>query len=142
MNMMDMVLAMLAVMFFTTISLLYNRTMWTQLDNLNDATLLVQATQIAHSVLDEVDAKLFAKQLAFANITTSYNFTRTTAMPHLGVTFNITANAADCDSLGNNLTTPITNNIYKRVRVTISGPRGLRYPVTLRRLYTKTNLNI
>ncbi|HNX38631.1 MAG TPA: hypothetical protein PL124_12390 [Candidatus Cloacimonadota bacterium] len=142
MNMLDMVMALMAVVFFTTISLMYNQAMWTQADNLNDATLVVQASQIGHMVLDEVDAKLFSKQLAFANISSSYNFTRNTFYPHLKVTFNIKSVAADCDSLGNNLPQPVTNNIYKRVTVTISGPQGLRHPVTMRRLYTKTNLNI
>ena len=61
MNMMDMVMAMIAVVFFTTIATVYNRSMLIQQDNLNDATLVVQTTQICHSALDEIDALLFAK---------------------------------------------------------------------------------
>ena len=142
MNMMDMLLALIAVVFFTTIALIYNQAMWHQADNLYDAALVVQSSQICHMVLDEVDAKLFSKQLAFANIITNYNTTVNRSYPHLGETFTITTVAVDCDSLGNNLTTPVTNNIYKRVQVTVSGPAALRRPVSLRRIYTKTNLNI
>lgn len=142
MNMMDMILALFAVVFFTTIALVYNQAMWHQADNLYDAALVVQSSQICHTILDEVDAKLFSKQLAFGNIITNYNFTANRSFPHLGETFTITTVAAECDSLGNNLASPVTNNIYKRVEVTVSGPSALRHPVSLRRVYTKTNLNI
>ena len=142
MNMMDMLMALIAVVFFTTIALIYNQAMWRKADNLSDAALIVQASQLCHMTLDEIDAKLFSKQLAFANVNTQYSFTRTHNAPHLGTSFTVQSVVADCDSIGNNLTAPVVNNIYKRVIVTVSGPAGLRHPVSLMRLYTKTNLNI
>ena len=140
MNMMDSVLALLAVMFFTTVSMVYNRAMWTQYDNLNNATLVVQASQLCHSTLDEVDAKLFSKKVSFNNVNINYNFTRTVAYAHLNTTFTVVAVATDCDSLGVMLAVPPENNQFKSVRVTVSGPAALRHSVSLRRLYTKTSM--
>jgi uncharacterized membrane protein affecting hemolysin expression len=65
MSMWEMVLALFAVVLFTSISLSYNQALWTQTDYLNNATLVVQANYICHSVLDEIDAKLFSKSYSF-----------------------------------------------------------------------------
>lgn len=142
MNMMDMVMAMIAVVFFTTIATVYNRSMLIQQDNLNDATLVVQTTQICHSALDEIDALLFAKQLAFSDITTNYNFSETRNYDFLGTSFTVTVQAADCDSLGNILTSPPVNNAFKTVTVTVGGNAALRHSVSLTRMYTKTSMYI
>lgn len=139
---MDMVLALFAVVFFTTIALVYNQSLHRQTDNLNDATLIVQSTQICHAILDEIDAKLFSKQLSFNNIITNYNFTQTRTYTHLAATYQVNVTSVDCDSLGGDLAEPVVNNLYKRVRVRVQGPQGLRQPVTIQRLYTKTNLNL
>lgn len=139
--MMDMFLALVAVVFFTTVALIYSQAMWRQADNLNDATILVQSTQICHALLDEIDAKLFSKQLSFSNVISNYNYSTTTHFSHMQQDFDISVVASDCDSLGNDLSAPVANNIYKRVRVTVN-TSGLSHPVSLRRLYTKTNLNI
>jgi len=58
MSMFEMVLALFAIVLFTTLSLTYNQAIWAQTDYLNNATLVVQASQICHSILDEADAKL------------------------------------------------------------------------------------
>lgn len=140
MNMMDMVMAMLAVVFFTSVSLVYNRSMWTQIDNITEVSLVVQATQLCHSILDEVDAKLFAKMTPFASVNTEYTFDRDVTYSFINQTFSIHSVAVDCDSLGTFLNNPPANNQFKSVTVTVSGPRGLRRPVTLRRIYTKTSM--
>lgn len=140
MNMMDMVLAMLAVVFFTTIAAVYNRSLLTQQENLNNATLVVQATQICHSSLDEVDALLFAKQVSFADVTTRFTYSETRNYEFLGTAFTVTSRAVECDSLGNTLTSPPANNAFKAVTVTVSGPASLRRPVSLRRIFTKTSM--
>lgn len=141
MNMMEMVLAMLAVVFFSTVALMYNRAVWDQTELLIHANKYVQSSHLSHSVLDEVDARLFSRQLAFANIKTEYNTTRALTLAHTGGTYNIDIKAVDCDSLGVPLATPVTNNIYTRVSVTTNTP-GLQRPVLLRRVYTKTHLNL
>ena len=140
MNLMEMVLALLAVMLFTTLSLRYNQAIWRQTDYINNATIVVQASQICHSILDEADAKLFSKQVDIANLVSTYNFIRTVNYPHLPETFTVAAVSADCDSLGNNLSTPNPNSLFKRVVVTVSGPVALRHPYSMTRLYTKTNM--
>ena len=138
MNLMEMILALLAVVLFTALSLSYNRAIWRQTDYLNNATLVVQASQLCHTILDEADAKLFSNQLSITNLVSSYTFTRTQTFPHLPETFIITAVAADCDSVGNNLQVPNPNSLFKRVVVTVSGPRALKQPYVMTRLYTKT----
>lgn len=140
MNMMEMVLALLAVVLFTTLALSYNQAIWRQTDYLNNATLVVQASQLCHSVLDEADARLFSNQLDISNLVSTYNFTRTQTFPHLPETFTIVSVAVDCDSLGRNLGSPNPNSLFKRVVVTVSGPVSLRHPYSMMRLYTKTNM--
>lgn len=138
MNLLEMVLALLAVILFTTLSLTYNQATWRQTDFVNSATIVVQASQICHSVLDEADAKLFSHQLDIANLVSSYNFTRTQSFTFLPEKFTIVAVAADCDSLGRDLNNPNPNSLFKRVVVTVSGPVALKHPVSLMRVYTKT----
>jgi hypothetical protein len=140
MNMMEMVLALLAIVLFTTLSLSYNHAIWRQTNYLNNATLVVQASQLCHSILDEADAKLFSDQLDISNLVSTYNFTRTQTFPHLPETFTIESVAADCDSLGGNLSSPNPNSLFKRIVVTVSGPVALRHPYSMMRLYTKTNM--
>jgi hypothetical protein len=136
--MFEMVLALFAIVLFTTLSLTYNQAIWAQTDYLNNSTLVVQASQICHSILDEADAKLFSKQLAFSDLLTEYNFSRTQTYPHLPVIFNVASVAADCDSLGQDLATPNPNSLFKRVRITESGPGYLKQPYSMTRLFTRT----
>ncbi|GAB1468707.1 hypothetical protein MASR2M64_14520 [Candidatus Cloacimonadota bacterium] len=140
MNLLEMILALLAVVLFTTLSLSYNQSIWRQTDYINNATIVVQASQLCHAILDEADAKLFSKQLDISNLVTTYNFTRTQTYPHLSETFVIQSVAVNCDSLGGNLSTPNPNSLFKRVVVTVSGPGALRRPYSMTRLYTKTNM--
>lgn len=142
MNMFEMVLALFAVVFFTATAAMYNRQILDQNDQLINATQYVQATQLCHTVLDEVDAKLFAKMIAFFSVKTTYaNVNRTVDLAFPGDVYQINIRAVDCDSLGIPLTTAVANNIWVRVQVRATTP-GLRFPVTLQRVYTKTHLNL
>ncbi len=138
--MMEMVLALFAVVLFTSLSLCYNQAMWRQTDYINNATLVVQASQICHAILDEADAKLFSNQIAIENLVSTYTFTRVQSFPHLSEAFTVVSVAANCDSLGRDLSVANSNSLFKRVEVTVSGPGGLKYPYTMRRLFTKTNM--
>jgi hypothetical protein len=140
MNLMEMVIALLAVVLFTTLSLSYNQALLRQTDYLNNATVVVQASQLCHAMLDEVDAKLFSGQLDIANLVSSYNFTNNVTYPHLPETFRIVSVASDCDSLGRALSSPNPNSLFKRVMVSVDGPRALKYPYSMTRVYTKTNM--
>ncbi|HNQ44677.1 MAG TPA: hypothetical protein PKI59_09605, partial [Candidatus Cloacimonadota bacterium] len=72
MNMMEMVLALFAVVLFTSTAAMYNRQVMEHNAYLINATQYVQATQLCHTVLDEVDAKLFARMIAFFSVKTTY----------------------------------------------------------------------
>ncbi len=142
MNLMEMLLALLAVVLFTSVAANYNRKLLDQNDYLINATQYVQASQLCHTVLDEIDAKLFAKMIAFFSVKTTYaNVNRTIDLAFPGDVYNLNIRAVDCDSLGIPLSTPVTNNIWVRVTVTAT-TKGLKVPATLQRIYTKTYLNL
>jgi len=156
-----MVLALFAIVFFTTVSLVYNRSMWTQAEALDQTANVIQANQLAHSRLDQIDARLFSKQVAFklvgwAGQTTSAFCVGTNLPVNIDVDsdskidfkFNLSYLRLYCDSLGVALATqPATianadSLLFFSVKVTVTGTPGLKYPVYVSRLYTKTNLNL
>ena len=142
MNYMEMVLALFAVIYFTTVAANYNRRVIEQNDILINASQYVQASQLCHTVLDEIDAKLFAKMIAFFSVKTTYaNVNRTVDLAFPGDVYQINIQTVDCDSLGVPLTTAVANNIWVRVTVTATTP-GLKVPARLQRVYTKTHLNL
>lgn len=141
MNLMEMISVLLAVVFFTSIALIYNRSAWNQRERLYDANSFVQATLLAHTVLDEVDAKLFSAQIKFVNIKNQYNTTRSMNLTHVGETYNLTITAVDADSTGVPLAVPDPDNIFTKVTVRVSASAGLKHTVSMSRLYTKTHLN-
>lgn len=142
MNMMEMLLALLSVVFFTSVAANYNRKMLDQNAYMINATQYVQASQLCHTVLDEIDAKLFAKMISFASVKTTYdNLNRTIDLAFPGDVYKLNIKAVDCDSLGIPLSTPVSNNLWIRVEVTATTP-GLKVPAKLQRLYTKTYLNL
>jgi len=139
MNYVEMVLAMLAVVLFTTMALVFNRGMWGQAAVLDTTNKMVQAIQLAHTSLDEIDAKLFSKQVAFSNIKTTFTGYRNVTLSYVGYTYKVTYTPADCDSLGN-VVTP-ANNIWVKVSVKVEYlPGGMKTPINLTRIFTKTNL--
>jgi len=141
MNMLEMVLALFAVLFFTTISLTYNRIAWDSLQYIDDSNKVIQATHLGHRYLDEVDAKLFSRQLAFNNITVDFNFTRTVSLIHPDYVYTVQATAFQSDSLGVAVT-PVARPLYTRVNIRLSSPYGLKVPVVVFRIYTRTNYNL
>jgi len=137
--MFEMVLALFAIVLFTTLSLTYNQAIWAQTDYLNNSTLVVQASQICHSILDEADAKLFSKQLAFSDLLTEYNFSRTQTYPHLPITLNVQSVAINCDEFGDPLEVDDPLSIWKKVTVTVSGHGYLQRPYVMQRIYVETS---
>lgn len=138
MNMMEMVLALLAVVFFTSVAANYNRHLMDQNEYVIAATLHVQATQLCHSVLDEVDAKLFSNSIAYDEIIEKYHGkTREIDLQFPGDKYNISIEAVLCDSLGNDeyaADDPLAKN--RLVKVEASTP-GLRFPAKMQRIYAK-----
>ena len=153
MNFIEMVLALMAIVFFTTVSLVYNRSMWTQAENLDNVAKIIQATQLAHSKLDQIDAELLSQQVAFAQRqpsntppTVQQHFTGTVhdSLDYADYVFNLTYNFAYCDSTGG--TTGVSqvysdSTYYKFIKmtITVASTPGMSHPVVLSRVYTKTN---
>lgn len=142
MNLLEMVAVLYAVIFFTSIALIYNNSAFRQKQNLHNANSFVQASILAHEVLDEVDARLFSKDISFDDIETQYNCSRTLNLTHVGETYSLSILAVDADSTGIALPNPVTGNIFTKVSVTVASGAGLRHPLTMSRLYTKTHLNL
>ncbi len=142
MNMLEMVLALFAVLFFTTVALMYNRAAWDSLQYVDNSNKVIQATHLGHRYLDEVDAKLFSKQLRFNHITTNFNFTQTVNLVHPSHVYTVYVTAFQCDSLGVAVSSPVANPLYSRVNVRLTSRHGSMVPVQVFRVYTKTNYNI
>lgn len=138
MSMFEMVLALFAIVLFTTLSLTYNQAIWAQTDYLNNATLVVQASQICHSILDEADAKLFSKELPFSDLVSKYNFAKSITYPHLHITLNVQSVAINCDEFGDPLEVDDPLSLYKKVTITVSGHSYLQRPYIMHRIYTET----
>lgn len=153
MNFMEMVLALFAIVFFTTVSLIYNRSMWNQAESLDNISKVIQATQLAHSKLDEVDARLLSQQVAFAQRQPSNNpptvqqyfiGSQLVDLAYAGYKFNITYLHQYCDSLG----TPWVNQAYDentdykhlKMTVNVASTPGMSHPVAISRIYVKTNM--
>lgn len=141
MNMMEMVLALFAVILFSSVALSYNQAIWRQTDYLFNAQLVVQCNHLCHAVLDEVDAKLFSKQFGFDDImdTSKLKPTRTVYVASQSATYNLAINATVCDSFGLALPTG-SISLFRRVDVSVSGPSALKHPVSMYRLYTRTHM--
>lgn len=148
MNFMEMLLALFAIVFFTTVSLIYNRSMWNQVENLDNVAKVIQATQLAHSKLDEIDARLLAQQIVFADgaetpptVREAYNgITQTHDLTYAGYVFTVNFNHDYCDSLGLNPSeTYNPNATFIKVTARVFSTPGMFHDVTVSRVYTKTN---
>jgi len=140
MNLMEMIAALFAVVFFTSIASVYNNNAFRQKQNLYHANAFLQASVLAHEVLDEVDAKLFSKSLSFDDIETEYNLNRTRVLSYVGETFQLAITATAVDSVGVPLSTPNPGNNFTKVSVTVAENAALKHSVTMSRIYTKTHL--
>lgn len=138
MNMMEMVLALLATVLFTTLSLTYNQAVWAQTDYLNNATMVVQASQICHSILDEADAKLFSKQYEIEDLSTYFNYTKTMNFPDIPVSFTVKTETKKCDEWGEILEDQSEVSMYREIKVTVSGHAYLKQPYTMSRFFTES----
>ncbi|MFW5627941.1 MAG: hypothetical protein ACOCG6_01750 [Candidatus Cloacimonadaceae bacterium] len=145
MHMMEMVLALFATVLFTSLSLTYNQAIWAQTDYLNNATTVVQASQICHSMLDEVDAKLFAG-LIDLDVESFPNESILLDLSHISAQYNVERNAVYCDQYGNPTEFVYNEELEKDVQVpsfyikmtvTVTGPSYLRHPYSMTRIYTK-----
>lgn len=154
MNFMEMVLALFAIILFTAVSLVYNRSMWNQAESLDNVAKIIQATHLAHSRLDQIDAELLSQQVSFARRDSSsgapptveqhYVGTHNVPLLYSGYTFNITYDHDYCDSLGgtsgiSQAYSDTTDYKFIKMSVTVASTPGMSHPVSVYRVYTKTN---
>jgi starvation-inducible outer membrane lipoprotein len=153
MNFLEMVLALFAIIFFTSVSLVYNRSMWNQAENLDNVAKIIQATHLAHSKLDQIDAELLSQQVAFAKrqiantpptVEQHYTGTVQENLTYSGYVFNLTYDHDYCDSLGSTVGVSqayVDTTVYKFIKmtVTVASTPGMSHPVAVSRVYTKTN---
>lgn len=148
MSYLEMFVVVLAIMLFATVALVHQRGVLSATDTLANATSTIQATQLAHEVLDEIDARLLRQgnNQFFIRLSNGYNFsnpnsnssgyngkTFTRDIPYFGGSFSVAMVAADCDQYGN---TANSTNLYTRVDVTVTGPADLRHPVRYSRVFS------
>ncbi len=144
MNYLEMFIVVLAVILFTTAALVHHRSTLAATESLANATYRIQATQLAHEVLDEIDARLINDKGddLFGDLTNSPGLGgyqgRTFAwqLDHFGAGFTGTSSVAVCDSLGNNA---YSSTNYRRVKITVQGPEDLKHPVEYSRVFTTWN---
>lgn len=162
-----MLMALFAIVLFTTISLVYSRSMWDQAENLDNVAQIIQATQLAHSKLDEIDALLFAKKIRFAqnqtdnqgDIITPYTIRRqfigldtdpavsvkaAESLEYSGYTFVPTYSFTYCNEFGAIDSLYIDqdpannqNALYIKMVVNIASTPGMSHPVEVSRIYTR-----
>ncbi|MDD4224474.1 MAG: hypothetical protein PHD87_07825 [Candidatus Cloacimonetes bacterium] len=151
MNFLEMFIVVLAIILFTTAAVAHHRGTMLATDNLANASYRIQATQLAHEILDEIDAKLLLDKgtTTFDRLTNAYNpgssqsgynyMDVTRNLSHAGVSFNIRSKVFVCNALGYNVSLG-TDTDYRRVEVRVDGPEGLQHPVSYSRVYTSWNL--
>ncbi len=142
MNMQEMVMALFAIVFFTTIALVYSRSMWDTAEALDDGSKVIQATHLAHSKLDEIDAKLFSHQIAFNAVINNFTGTQTVDQAYTGYKYFVTYSFKYCDSLGVNLGSQAyqANPFFYKMTITVAADHGMKVPVVVTRLFNKIDL--
>lgn len=144
MNYLEMFIVVLAVILFTTLALVHHRSTMAATESLANATYRIQATQLAHEVLDGIDARLINDKGDdfFGDLTKSpgqggyQGRTFTWELDHFGAGFTGTSNVAVCDSLGNDSGTATE---FRRVKITVQGPEELKHQVEYTRVFTTWN---
>jgi len=142
MNFREMVMALFAIVFFTTISLVYNRSMWSQTEVLDNGAKVIQAAQLVHSKLDEIDAKLMSHKVAFNAVGTTFTGTQAVSLAYTGYNFSITYKFLYCDSMGVSLSnqTYNANPTFYSMTVTATSDKGLKHAVSETRIFAHTGL--
>ena len=141
MNYLEMFIAVLAIVLFATIAIVHHRGVQMAADLVTNASHTVQAMQVAHEVLDEIDARLFisnvpTRGLNFSQMSTQYNGTqRFLNLDHYQASFQADISVQNCDNFGVVGTNP-AQFPNRLVTVTVYGPPGQRHPVTQSRVYT------
>lgn len=141
---MEMVLALLATVLFTSLSLTYNQAIWAQTDYLNNATVVVQASQLCHSAMDEIDAKIFSRDLLVRDLLSRNGKSTTKYYDHLMTTFKINTRVVNCDVTGNENpldefggAIDLSNSVFKKVTISVENTY-LKRPYTMTRIFTDT----
>jgi hypothetical protein len=136
MGLREMILVLLAVVLFTKLAMVTNKSIIAEVDQLQHSTYILQATNLAQRYMDEVDAKLYSKTITLDQISTNYAGTRTIQPIANDMTYNVGIAVANVDSLG--ITTGAVTN-YRKLTVSVTTTPSTIQTVTMTRLYRKVD---
>ena len=139
MNLLEMVAVLFAVIFFTSVALIYNNSAFRQREYLFDANAFVQAAVLAHEKLDEIDAKLLGNVISFENITSTFDgssFNRN--LQYVGQTYRLQTSVDVVDEDGVTQADDADTG-YLRVSVLVLPDAGMKNSLTMSRIYADTD---
>ncbi|HNX00012.1 MAG TPA: hypothetical protein PLE74_13365 [Candidatus Cloacimonadota bacterium] len=132
----EMILVLLAVVLFTKLAMVTNKSILAEVDQLTKSTYILQATNLAQRYMDEVDAKLYSKSMTIDQISTNYGGSRTVQPIANDMIYSVAIAVANVDSLGTS--TASTTN-YRKMTVTVMTTPSSIQSVTMTRLYRKVD---
>jgi hypothetical protein len=136
MGLREMILVLLAVVLFTKLAMVTNKSIIAEVDQLQHSTYILQATNLAQRYMDEVDAKLYSKVITLDQISSNYAGTRTVQPIANDMTYNVTIAVATVDSLGTS--TASTTN-YRKLTIAVTTTPSTIQSVVMTRLYRKVD---
>jgi hypothetical protein len=136
MGLREMILVLFAVVLFTKLAMVTNKSIIAEVDQLQRSTYILQSTNLAQRYMDEVDAKLYSKVITIDQISTNYGGTRTVQPIANDMTYTVAIAVANVDSLG--VTTGAATN-YRRLTVSVTTSPATIQSVTMTRLYRKVD---
>ena len=139
MNLLEMVAVLFAVIFFTSVALIYNNRAFRHREYLFDANAFVQASVLAHEKLDEIDAKLLGNVISFENITSTFDgssFNRN--LQYVGQTYRLQTSVDVVDEDGVTQADDADTG-YLRVSVLVLPDAGMKNSLTMSRIYADTD---
>lgn len=139
MNLLEMVAVLFAVIFFTSVALIYNNSAYRQREYLFDANAFVQASVLAHEKLDEIDAKLLGNVISFSNISSTFDgasFNRN--LTYVGENYRLQTSVDVVDANGVTQADDADTG-YVRVSVLVLPDAGLKHSLTMSRIYASTD---
>ncbi len=136
MGLREMILVLLSVVLFTKLAIVTNKSIISEVEQLQRSTYILQATNLAQRYMDEVDAKLYGKLMTIEQIGTNYSGTRTVQPIANDMVYNVTIGVANVDSLG---TTTGSTTTYRKLTVTVTTTPITIQSVAMSRLYRKVD---
>lgn len=132
----EMLLVLLAVVLFTKLAMVTNKSIIAEVDQLQRSTYILQATNLAQRYMDEVDARLYSKTMTIDQINSNYAGNRTVQPIANDMTYTVAIAVATVDSLG---ATSASATNYRRLTVAVTTTPSTIQTVVMTRLYRKVD---